>query len=115
MTPENLDLAIQRGISFGPVTVTCLDDEGEVLDITGYTAYAEARERPGGCIAINLAPTIPMGTDGKVSIVLTDDQTDDLAVGNYGWDLILENPAGERLGPYAYGAVAVRQPFTHKA
>lgn len=115
MTPENLDLTIKRGVTFGPVNITCMNDAGTAaLDITGYTAFAEARERPASGVAFDLAPTIPTGTDGKVRISKTDDETDELTAGRYGWDLILQNAAGARLGPYAYGAVTVEQPFTHK-
>jgi len=108
MTPANLDLKIYHGITFGPMTIACKDAAGAAVDLTGWLVYAQARvsfRTP----AFDLLPTISDEAGGVITILLTDEQTFALPVGNFRWDLILENPAGEKLGPYFGGRAIVQQ------
>ncbi len=108
MQPANLDLTIYKGITFGPILITCNDSEGAPVDLTGYTAFATARPlAPGWPGEINLVPTITDAAAGQLTITMTDDQTQALTTGKWGYDLVLQNPAGERLGPYLAGTLHV--------
>ncbi len=107
MTPATLNLKIYHGITFGPVVITCSDDDEVAVDLTNWLVYAEARidfRTP----MFDLAPTVTDATAGEITLALTDEQTAALPVGNFRWDLILENPAGERLGPYIAGTCIVQ-------
>lgn len=110
MTPALLNLSIVQGVDFGPVVITCLDSSGVAVDITGWTAYAEARKTPCDVKAFDLSPTIPTGTDGKISISKTRVQAAAICQGLYGWDLLLQNAAGVRSGPFVAGRIAVTKP-----
>lgn len=114
MTPANIDLSIDRGVRFGPVTLTCLDGSNVAVDLTGYTAYAQVRDRPTGGLVFDLEPEISDPGAGIITISKTQAQTDAMSDGiNYGWDLMLEDAAGVRTGPYFAGKVAVRTRYTH--
>lgn len=109
MTPARLDLHISKGITFGPVLVTCKDASGNPRNLTGWSVFADARQSLTGGVAFSLAPQIVGGAGGQVSMSFTPEQTAALRAGTYRWDLVLRNPGGDRLGPYLAGKVAVDQ------
>jgi hypothetical protein len=103
-----LDLRIYRGITFAPDTIAVLDEDAEVVDLSGCTLYAQARAWGFRSPVIDLAPTITTAADGIVTIALTDEETAALVPGVYRWDLVVENAGGERLGPYVAGLLIVQ-------
>ncbi len=113
MTPVSSDLDIIQGLTFGPVVFTAKDSSAAVVDITGWSAFAEARQRPSGCLAFDIEPEITDAAAGEITIEFTDAETALLPIGRYGWDLVLENPSGERFGPFAAGCATVRTLHTH--
>ena len=98
--PAILNLSAHKGCTLSSITVTLADAAGATIDLTGWTPSAEVREASGTTLVIDLAPTID---DGSVVFGLTDEQTDTLTIGSYRWDLLIENPGGEVLGPYIQG------------
>lgn len=107
MNAATLNLTVHRGITLGPITFVFKDEDGAVVDLTGYTAHAEARKRLSGPVVIDFEPTVSDATAGEVTIYRTDELTNAYAAGLYRWDLVLENASGERLGPFLAGEVTV--------
>jgi hypothetical protein len=113
MTPGDLPLTLWRGTTFGPVEVTCLDGAGAAVDLTGWSAFAEVRAAAGKHRVLDLQPAILTGIDGKVTIPgFTDEQTLNMPHGDYVWDLVLERPTGERLGPVLAGSFTIQSAVT---
>lgn len=112
MTPANVPLTIYTGTTFGPVTLTCRDAEGVLVDLTGWTAYAEVRKTEGGPVIVDLEPVITDAGGGVVTLGLSKEDTAALPVGGYLWDILLQRPTGERLGPYVAGKVSIKKPIT---
>jgi hypothetical protein len=113
MTPVSRNLDIVQGLTFGPILFTAKDSSNVVVDITGWSAFAEARAKPCGALAFDIEPEVTDAAAGEIEIEFTDAETAALPIGRYGWDLVLENPAGERFGPFAAGTVSVRELHTH--
>lgn len=109
--PSLVHLEIIRGAAF-LAEFNFADANGDTKDLTGWTAYAEARCLPSSDLAFDLAPAIPDPTSGKVRIAYTSEESSDLAEGRYGWDLFLEDPDGARSGPHAAGRCNVKTPHT---
>jgi hypothetical protein len=117
MTPGTFNFIIDRGVKFGPFTLTCKDATGSAgvaVNLTGWTVYADARSR-GGVFAFSLGAEITTAASGKVTIVMTDEETDALTAGHYTYDLVFENASGERLGPYMSGTIEVNTLNTQPA
>ena len=105
MTGTNL--TVHCGASF-TVSFTCKDDQGAVVDITGYTARSEARATAADETAVfDFSPTIPTGTDGVILIDLSPETTSTLITGVFIWDIVLEDPFGNII-PITGGTVKVR-------
>jgi len=108
ITPAPLNLRIVTGIIFGPVILKARDENDSPIDLTGWKPFAEVRKKPGATIILNLNPTLTNPTDGEITIPkLTDEETYDLKVGDYQWSLILEDPTGDRRGPYLAGGFTI--------
>ena len=108
MTPAILDITINKGITFGLV-LKLKDAALSPVSLVGYSVFADARLKPTStAIAFSLSPTISDAPQGEVTISLTDEATALLKHGIFHWDLVIENPSGERLGPFVEGAVFVK-------
>lgn len=91
------NLHIRRGISFGPVELECTDDAGAPIDLTGWHVWAEIRRTPETSVVADLSPLISDPTTGVIRIRLNKAATAAIPAGEYGWDLVLETPAGDRM------------------
>ena len=113
-TPASLDLTLTRDITFGPIVIVCKDSAGTVVNVTGWTAYAEVRKKPEDTTAIlNLAPVVSNGAAGEVTIpAIANSTTKTLPAGAYLWDFILQKPTGERLGPFISGRFIIGSKIT---
>lgn len=115
MIPGTLNLTLWRGTTFGPVEVTCKNGADDVVDLTGWSAFAEVRVAVGKHIVLDLQPAILVGTDGKVTLPgFTDEQTANMPHGDFVWDLVLERPTGERLGPILAGSFTIKSAVTRE-
>lgn len=112
MTPGTFNLTLWRGTTFGPVEITCKDSNGDVVDLTGWEAFAQVKETANKPLVLDLEPTIPVGTDGKVTFGFTDEETAVMVCGEYVWDLILERPTGEKVGPVLAGTFTINSAVT---
>jgi hypothetical protein len=108
ITPANLNLKIITGIIFGPIIIRAKDVNNNPVDLTGWTPFAEVRKKPGTSLVMNLNPSITDAVAGEITIPkLTDEETYNLVFGSYQWSLILQDPSGDRRGPYIQGAFAI--------
>lgn len=112
MTPATYNLTIFKGATFH-FRMTCDDGATPPLpvDLTGWSVFAHARSLRGGA-TIDFVPTIIDPAGGVVDIVITDEQTAQLAEGLYKWDLLFENQNSEVLPPYIQGSCEVIKPTT---
>jgi hypothetical protein len=85
------------------------------IDLTGWTIWAYVKSTVAGALVLDLNPTVSSPTTGKVDLSMTDTETFALNPGNFFWDLILQNPTGERIGPLFSGSFNVIRPVTDPA
>jgi hypothetical protein len=113
MIPAPLDLVIYREVTFS-LGINCLDANNAPVNITGWTPFAQVRDKAGGRLILNLAPTISNALTGSVLIALTAAQTKALDHGNYVWDFQMQQPTGGPiLGPFLSGAFKVLDSVTN--
>lgn len=108
MKPAHYPITVVRGVAFGPVEFHCKTTAGTPTPLTGCQAFAQVRVRPGAAPVADLMPVITDEAAGVVTIPkLTDEQTLTLPRGNFQWDLVLQDAAGDRFGPYVAGPFSV--------
>jgi len=114
VTPATLDLTIRRGITFGPLVLTFNGESNADVDLNDWNVYAEARRISPGQSTDNLdlEPEITSEEGGQVTISFTDTETLALPYGTYEWDLVLEQPTGERIGPFLAGKLTIEDIVT---
>jgi len=112
MKAARLNLTIVKGITFGPLLINCKNAAGQPVDLTDWSVFAEVRVNPKAALAFSLEPEITEAAAGEITIGFTDEETQELPAGHYGWDLVLERPSGERLGPYVTGKLTVAPIYT---
>jgi hypothetical protein len=106
--PAPLNLTIVTGIIFGPVILRAKDVNNQPIDLTGWRPFAEVRKKPGAPVILDLAPFLSDPINGEITLPKqTDEQTYNLKVGDYQWSLILEDPFGDRRGPYMQGSFTI--------
>lgn len=104
MTKVNAYSGATLSLSF-----TCKDEDGDPVDLTGYTARAEVRPTvSSSTITLNLSPTIQTPANGIISVSIADTVTADIEPGAYVWGLVLETPAGGVI-PIESGPIVFRQ------
>jgi hypothetical protein len=109
------NMGVTIGLTFGPVRFYLQDSAGGPVDLTGWSVWAEVRNSADGPVLIDLAPTIVDAENGEVVISATDEVTGGWDPLSARWDLILEDPEGERTGPYVEGAFIAAKPITQPA
>jgi hypothetical protein len=91
------------------ISFTCKDNEGEPVDLTGYSARAEVRPTISSEeVTLDLAPTIPTPANGVISINIPDEVTATIEPGGYVWGLVLVTPLGSVI-PIESGPIIFRQ------
>jgi hypothetical protein len=112
IVPASKDITIIRGVEIDPFIVVLSDQDGNQIDLTGYSAFGQVRKKPGGSIVLDLMPTIMAtgtslyGTTGPGRVLLggyTTAQTLAMANAALFWDVVVQDPLGERHGPAAQG------------
>lgn len=104
MTKVNAFSGATLSLSF-----TCKDEEGDPVDLTGYTARAEVRPTVSSeTLTLDLAPTIPTPANGVISVEIDDATTTTIEPGAYVWGLVLETPSGGVI-PIESGPIIFRQ------
>lgn len=112
ISPVSKDVTITRGVEIDSFIVILSDQDGNQIDLTGYTAAAQVRKAPGGSIVLDLMPTIMdpstslYGTTGPGRILIpgfTTAQTLAMTNSKLFWDSVVIDPFGERHGPCSQG------------
>lgn len=108
------DFTLTIGSTFGPITFTGKDANGDPADLTGYTAYAEVRTSSGSTVIIDLSPEITDELGGEITIpAITDEATAGLTAGKYQWDMLLEDSSGAVKTPILEGRFTIKNKITN--
>ena len=78
------NLYIDQGTTF-TTTVTVTDDDGNALDLNGYTGAAQIRKHYTSSNSVNFTVAITPAT-GEVTLSLTANATANLVAGRYVYD-----------------------------
>lgn len=107
-----LDLCLYRSDNFSH-QITWLDNDGDPIDLTGYTAKMEARRKVGGSILMTATESSGLdlgGAAGTIDIKLIPTQTD-IAFRDNVYDLEVTSPGAE-VTTLVQGAFTVIQDVT---
>lgn len=112
--PSKLDITFIRGIDFVATQYQLCDANGKGIDYTGYGIDADARRTPNSPLAFTMGISWVDASTGTYQIAKTDVETTDLAVGEYGYDVVLTSPAPAslRLPPVFSAKVTVVNNYT---
>jgi hypothetical protein len=96
LLPGSYPIKLYKGSTFGPIVLTCYDENDDPFDFTGYNAvYAEVRRGGERAVILDLEPTFSDPSGGEITIPgFTDEETADFVLGEYVWDLLVEDGAG---------------------
>jgi len=83
------NLTIDQGTTF-TTTITITDDDGNALDLTGYTGAAQLRKHYTSSNSVNFTVSITSAT-GEVTLSLTANATSNIVAGRYVYDCELTN------------------------
>jgi hypothetical protein len=82
-------------------------------DITGWTPWAEVRSAPDLTLILNLNPFISNAAGGIVTFpAIQDEQTILMPEGKFKWDFTMQDPSGQRFGPYIKGSFTIKSKIT---
>lgn len=110
MIPGILDLDLWKGSTFGPIIIYAREeDQVTVVPLTGWAAYAKVRQAATKPVILDLLPYISDGPNGQITVPQISDESTALLSqhGCFVWDLLLERPSGEILGPFLMGAFTI--------
>lgn len=79
-------IKIKQGETYRKRIEMMYADDREPVDLTGYSAYSELRDRPGGTLVATADCSIS-AVDGVVTVLLSSAQTDAIEEGVYGMDV----------------------------
>jgi hypothetical protein len=78
------NLVIDQGATF-TTTITITDDDGDVIDLTGYTGAAQIRKHYTSLTAVSFTVAVNE-SGGEVTLSLTSNQTANISSGRYVYD-----------------------------
>jgi hypothetical protein len=81
------NLIIDQGTDFS-TSINLTDDDGEVINLTGYTANGQIRKIHSSSNAVTFTITLEANV-GVVTLSLTDTQTANMTPGRFVYDVIL--------------------------
>jgi hypothetical protein len=86
------------------------------VDLTGLIPKAEVKRSSSADVTLDLNPSVTNAAIGEITIpsISSDDTRDFDFKGTFRWDLVLENVAGDRFGPYITGPFVVSDNITQK-
>jgi len=115
MTTTVVNLTLYRGITFASFIIQCFEDDALTIpkDITGWTVWSEVRTEPDATLVLNLNPFISTAATGIVTVPeVPDEQTIVLTDGKYKWDFTMQDPGGDRHGPFIKGSFIIKSKIT---
>lgn len=89
------NIYIDAGSSYSN-TITVTQPNGAPLDLTGYTVASQMRKSYNSSTAFNLNATIYSASEGKVKLLLSPQQSEDISPGRWLYDLEITSPSGVR-------------------
>jgi hypothetical protein len=91
------------------LSFTCKDEDGDPVDLTGFSARAEVRETVSSDeVILDLDPTIPTPANGIIVIEVVDTVTATIPAGSYVWGLVLVTDE-DKVIPIESGPIIFRQ------
>lgn len=88
------NLTIDQGSDFS-VTITVEDNDGNIVDISGYTVEGKIKKNYASLTSVEFSTTSPItSTDGTINLTLTDAQTKDMEAGRYVYDVEITSSGG---------------------
>jgi len=107
--PGTFNIRLQRRADYN-LALQFKDSTGTPINITGWTAYAQAWNRDRTTKYADFAITYTDRPTGQIAIALTDIQTTSFPNECY-YDVLLENPSGLR-EYYLEGTIYVSEGYT---
>ena len=107
--PGTYNITLQRRADYS-VLLQFKDSSDAVIDLTGYTAYAQAWDKSRTTKYADFSVAYTNRTNGQITISLTDTQTATFIDELY-YDVLLEDGSGNR-EYYLEGVIFVSQGYT---
>lgn len=86
------NITIDQGTSFA-TTIDVTDEEGNLIDLTGFTGAAQMRKHYTSTTATNFTVSIDVNL-GAVTLTMSANATNNVAPGRYVYDCELTDTAG---------------------
>ena len=111
MTAARYDLVIDQGSDFA-IEFT-VSESGTVKNLTGYSARAQIRPtKSSNTLTGTFTCAVPTGTDGKVTLALTNATSNSITAGTYQYDLEIHTATDAAVTKLLYGQVTLNQGVT---
>lgn len=105
------NLSVDQGATF-TAEVAVSDNDGAILDLTGYTAEGQIRKTYTSSTSIDFTAAIEAPTTGNVNISLSAAQTGAMKPGRYVYDVEITNDGGTTVTRILEGQVEVTPSVT---
>lgn len=89
------NLYIDQGADFS-TTLSLTDSNGDVLNLTGYSATGQVRKTFSSSTVAATFTTVLAPTTGQVTMTLTDVATAAMTSGRYVYDILLTDSSGDK-------------------
>lgn len=109
VTPGTYNFTLQRRADYS-LLLQFKDSNDAVIDLTGYTVYAQAWNEARTKKSADFTVTYTDRGNGQITLSLTDTQTTSFP-DTLRYDVLLENPSGTR-EYYLEGVITVSQGYT---
>lgn len=109
ISPGTYNISLQRRADYS-ITLQFKDSTGAVIDLTGWSAAAQAWDKSRTTKHADFTVTYTDRLTGTIAIALTDDQTTSFPDEAY-YDVLLTNPAGLK-EYYLEGIIYVSEGYT---
>ena len=86
---------IDQGSDFS-TTVSLTDSNGDILNLTGYTALAQVRKTYGSSTIAATFTTAIAAATGQLTLTLADTVTAGMTSGRYVYDVLLTDSSGDK-------------------
>jgi hypothetical protein len=111
--PINLTIFIEAGFN---QSISYIDDDGAVIDLSGYTAKMDIRKTRNSeeaVVSIDTDEGITItGSTGKIDIAITPDMLAEVEEGNYVYDLFLITGGVPESSPVIFGNILIAHSVT---
>jgi hypothetical protein len=88
-----VNLIVDQGSTF-ETTVNLTDDNGDLVDLTGYTSSGQIRKHYTSSNSVSIVVTLG-GSEGTVTLGLSANTSANLVAGRYVYDVELTSPSGD--------------------